>query len=106
MMVDKGRLIELAEGSVILEKLRKVFNKYNPVGIYYADANNHDEYDLEIKKSVEMFNLSFNVDEFIRNVHKVFIETFDEETAGFVEKYKDLATEVYGILTDWIGMEH
>jgi len=82
----------------IRDNLRKIFNRYDPIGIYQDDETNFDEYDPEIKGLIIRFNRSKNRDDFLTEVHTVFVNLFDEKIAGQKSKYKDLANEVYDFL--------
>jgi hypothetical protein len=82
----------------IRDNLRKIFNKYDIIGIYQDDETNFDEYDPKIEGLIIRFNRSKNKDEFLTEVHTVFVNLFDKQIAGQKSRYKDLANEVYDFL--------
>ena len=92
-------LVDFTKDSAFKNRLREIFNKYDPIKIYQGEDINVDEYDSEIVKIVEKFNTSFELDTFTNAVHLVFIEMFDEEIAGPRNLYFNLAKEVYEFLT-------
>ena len=82
------------------DKLRRIMNKYDPIGIYVNDKTNIDEYDPEIKEIVMRFRGVKDKSEFLNDVHSVFIEMFDKKIAGPKNRYKDLAEDLYLLLRD------
>ena len=81
------------------DNLRKIFNKYDIIGIYQDDETNIDEYDPEIKGLIIRFKRSKNKEDFLTEIHTVFINLFDKGIAGAKSKYKNLANEVYDFLS-------
>lgn len=79
------------------DKLRKIFNKHDPISIYAGPKINFDEYDPEIEELPFIFKRSKNSVEFLTEVHNVFIKMFDE-SAGPKSRYRKLAKEVYELL--------
>ena len=71
----------------ILNKLRVIFNKHDPIGIYFGKKLNFDEYDPEIKDTAIRFKRSKNLKEFISEIHAIFVNMFDEKIAGRKSKY-------------------
>ncbi|MBI2136224.1 hypothetical protein HYU06_04075 [Candidatus Woesearchaeota archaeon] len=84
--------------SKVKTNLRQIFNRYNPIGIYQDDETNIDEYDPEINRLIIKFKNSKNKDEFLAELHTVFIKMFDKKIAGPKSRYKKLANEVYDFL--------
>lgn len=82
----------------IRNELRKIFNKYDPIGIYVDDETNSDEYDPEISGLIIRFERSKNKEEFLDEVYTVFKNMFDDKIAGPRIKYRELAYEVYDFL--------
>ncbi len=78
--------------------LRKIFNKYDPIGIYQDDKINIDEYDPEINRLIPIFKRSKNKDEFLTELYAVFVNMFDTKIAGPKSRYKKLVNEVYDFL--------
>ena len=82
----------------IRDGLRRIFNKYDPIGIYFGEDVNFDEYDPEIDDMLTKFKRSKNLEEFTNEVHATFVRFFDEDIAGPKSEYRKLAEEVYGFL--------
>tara|TARA_Y100000310_G_C20278847_1_gene621618 strand:+ start:289 stop:576 length:288 start_codon:yes stop_codon:yes gene_type:complete len=83
----------------IKNKLRKIFNNHDPIGIYCDKETNFDEYDPEIEGLIIRFNRSKNLDDFTSKIHTVFVNMFDKDIAGPKSKYNKLAKEVYNLLS-------
>lgn len=79
------------------QKLRKIFIKYDPMKIYLG--TNLDEYDPEINLLQQGFHRGKTFQEFLIEVHSVFIIMFDKKIVGSKSKYKTLAKEVYDCLS-------
>ena len=84
----------------IKQKLREIFNKHDPIGIYENDKINVDEYDPEISGLIIRFKRSKNEDEFLVKIHALFIKMFSDDIAGPKQKYKKLAQEIYSFLKE------
>ena len=84
----------------IKQRLRKIFNKHDPIGIYENDKINVDEYDPEISGLIIRFKRSKNEDEFLLEIHTLFIKMFSEDIAGSKQRYKKLAHEIYSFLKE------
>lgn len=83
--------------SKLKNKLRKIFNKYDPIGIYFGKNINFDEYDPEIKGLIIRFKRSKNLNEFTYEMHNLFQKMFFPEIAGTKKRYKKLSKEVYNL---------
>lgn len=79
-------------------KLRELFNKYDPIGIYVGEDINFDEYDPEISGLILRFKRSRNEDEFSDELYTVFKHMFSEDIAGSKSRYTKLSKEVYNLL--------
>jgi len=78
-------------------KLRKLFNKHDPIGIYENKDVNFDEYDPEISGLIIRFKRSKNEDEFLDELYIVFKNMFSERIAGSKNRYTKLAKEIYNL---------
>lgn len=81
----------------LLNKMRKIVNKYDPVGIYYS-TEAFDEYDPEIREIYIKFKKSKTLKEFTKEVHNVFVKWFFLSIAGKREKYIDLSKDLFRLL--------
>ncbi len=79
-------------------KLRSIFNKHDPIKIYFGKKVNFDEYDPEINRVLIRFNRSRSLQDFTDELHIVFQQMFDNKIAGQKSRYKKLAKEVYTLL--------
>lgn len=79
-------------------KLREIFNKHDPIKIYFGKKINFDEYDPEIRLVPKAFTKSKNKKEFLEEFHQIFIVMFSKEISGPKKKYETLAREVYTFL--------
>lgn len=77
----------------ILSKIRKILNKYDPIGIILEDEN-LDEYDPEIHEIIALMKNNTYLENFPEEIFKIFIKYFDLETAGNKEKYTPIAQEI------------
>jgi hypothetical protein len=82
----------------LLFQLRKLFNKFDLVGIYISEKINFDQYDPEIKLIVERFKICRDVNEFTIEVCSVFESMFWNGIFDSKLKYKYLAEETYSLL--------
>lgn len=80
------------------EKVRKIFNKYNPVGAYLDDKTNIYEYDLEIDSIMLKIPNPCDLSKFINIVHEVFQDKFGSDLAGATKNYVKLSMEFYNLL--------
>lgn len=102
-MVSKNYEIKKYEKLVpipdkLKNEMRRVFNKHDPISIFYDNKINFDEYDPEIE--LIMLNLKKIKDYrgFLKLVYQVFQKMFSKEIAGKIEDYDKLAKEIFKIL--------
>ena len=81
----------------LLNEMRKIVNKYDPVGIYYT-TEAFNEYDPEIRDIYTSFKKSKVLNEFTKEVHNVFVKWFFPSVAGKREKYIDLSKDLFKLL--------
>jgi len=86
--------------SNILSNLREIFNRHDPIGIYFGKEINWDEYDPEISELLVRWRRSKNLKEFTSEIHNVFVKMFDRGIAGPKSKYEKLSKEVYNFLNN------
>ena len=78
--------------------LRRIINAHDPMGIYFGEDVNFDEYDPEIGDILTEFKRSKNLEEFTNKVHAIFVKWFSSGIAGPRSKYRNLAEEIYEFL--------
>ena len=81
----------------LLNEMKKIVNKYDPVGIYYT-TEAFDEYDPEIKDIYINFKKSKTLNEFTKEVHNVFVKWFFPSVAGKKERYINLSKDLFKLL--------
>lgn len=59
----------------MLEKMRKIFNEIDPVGIFFEE--NVDEYDSEIKELISLSPDFNDSDILYKELHDIFIKYFE-----------------------------
>ncbi len=82
----------------ILNGMRKILNKHDPIGIYHSKKVNFDEYDPEITAIYKTHKRCKNLEKFVKEVHKIFIKWFSAEVAGKKEKYTPLSKDLFNFL--------
>jgi hypothetical protein len=82
------------------DKLRRIFNKHDPIGIYFGDEVNFDEYDPEISAVDIRFKRSKNLKEFTEEIIEVFTNMFTKLSASQEKICIDLAKETYTLLKE------
>ncbi len=83
----------------VLNEMRIILNKHDPIGIYFGKKINFDEYDSEINEIYKAFQISKNLVAFIENVHKIFKKWFTPEIAGNKKRYVTLSNELFNHLS-------
>ncbi len=78
--------------------LREIFNRHDPIGIYFGKNANFDEYDPEIRQLPLIFHKEMALKEFTDKLHKLFQRMFFPEIAGNKAKYGKLAKQIYELL--------
>ena len=78
--------------------LRKIFNKYDIMNLIKLGAPK-DEYDPEIKKIVSRYQEGQDINDFTNIIVEVFEGMFDSDITPSKEHYKELAQEVFNILS-------
>jgi hypothetical protein len=77
-------------------EIRRILNKYDPVGLIMDDLN-PDEYDPEINKILEALDSNMTENDLAEEIYNIFVEFFDDKIAGNKDIYKKVAKEVLEI---------
>ncbi len=83
----------------LLNEMRIILDKHDPIGIYFGKKINFDEYDSEINEIYKAFQISKNLAAFIENVHEIFKKWFTPEIAGNKKRYVTLSNELFNLLS-------
>ena len=78
----------------MIEKIQKIIDKYDPINLYPGHMTPDDEYLSEAKIISERYRDVSDVDTFIVNMEKLFIDRFSESVID-LEKLKNMAREIY-----------
>lgn len=84
---------------VLLNKIRKILNKHDPMGLIRMGAP-EDEYNPEVEEIMDVARKSHDVDEFIDYVHEIFINWFTETDAGPRDRYISLSKDLYELFKE------
>ncbi len=82
---------------IVLNRLREIFNRHDPVGIYMSDDVNVDEYDPEIKDVQKTFHSTVEPKKFTKDVTQVFNKWFGKGLASD-SAIENLAKDVHEYL--------
>lgn len=82
--------------NLLINELQKIFNKCDPIGIYYEE--NNDEYDPEIQSILTKIKIGMDKSQLYELIYREFVYWFDKETVGEKKDYDSLTEEVYKIL--------
>lgn len=82
----------------LLNEMRKIVNKHDPIGIYFNKNVNFDEYDLEIIDIHNIFRKCKDVDAFTVEVYRIFKHLFSADVVGNKNKYTCLSKELFDVL--------
>lgn len=67
--------------------------RHDPIGI--SSDNNPDEYEPEARTILPRLRNCHSADDTLRVVHEEFIRWFDEQTAGPLDLYTPIASEIW-----------
>lgn len=84
----------------LINGMRKILNKHDPIGIYYGKKVNYDEYDPEISEILKVYKNCKNARVFTYKVHNIFKHMFSPEIAGNQKRYAQLSKELWNLLND------
>ena len=79
----------------LIDEVEALLYRHDPVGIGFGD--NPDEYRPEAESIVASLPNARSVDDVLTLVHEEFVRWFDEDTAGPVDRYEDIARDVWAI---------
>ncbi len=76
--------------------IRKILNKYDPIGLIMDDLN-PDEYDPEINKILEVLDSNMTENDLVEEIYNIFVEFFDDKMVRNKNIYKEIAKEILKI---------
>ena len=74
--------------------------RHDPIGI--SSDDNPDEYDPEARTILPRLRDCFSADDTVRVVHEEFIHWFGDQTAGPLELYTPIASEIWLLWEDYL----
>ena len=74
--------------------IKSIIDQADPIDLLSAGAPD-DEYDAEAKQIVDVLNICSSKEEVQKKIHEIFIDMFDSEIAGAVDRYENIANEVW-----------
>lgn len=89
----------------LLNEMRIILNKHDPIGIYFGKKINFDEYDSEINEIHKVFQISKGIAVFIDKVHNIFKKWFTPEIAGNKKRYVMISNELFNLLSQSYSSE-
>src|SRR3989344_6993641 len=98
VIIKKLGIFNVKIDNGLMNKLRIILNKQDPIGIYFGKKVNFDEYGPEIKNIYCDFNKCKNFKEFSSLVYSVFQYWFSSDIIGSKTKYNKISKEFYTIL--------
>lgn len=78
----------------LYDELRDILNRHDPVGI----AGEPDEYEPEVARILARSKATGSVTELTEVIRTVFVEMFDDRTAGPRARYRPIARELWSLL--------
>jgi hypothetical protein len=84
--------------SELHNRLRRILLDANPVGIYFEDAKNEDEYDQEIASLASGLEDCQTEAALETLLYEIFTTSFGVQSAGGRKKYADIAHEIWTAL--------
>ena len=85
---------------ILKEKLREIFIKVDPMGIYFPEDKNIDEYDKEIDLLIQWLDTSYTQQDLLEKIWQLFKIRFGNFEAGAKEKYEQLTNSVWKIIRE------
>jgi len=89
--------LQVNKNLALMQKLRDIINKYDPAGLIVDGVTPEDEYDSEIKNILDNFDSSIDKKQFASYIHSIFKQMFNEDIAGPVDKYYNMASEIHDL---------
>lgn len=86
-------MTNLTDYKEMYKKVQQVINSVDPVGLVSGGAP-EDEYDSQVNKIITLLQTDLEIETLTEEIHKIFIGSFGEETAGDKAKYLDIAEKV------------
>lgn len=83
----------------LYNEVSEILFHHDPIGINFDD--NTDEYEPEVGTILPRLTSANSIDDVRLIVHEEFIKWFDEDIAGPIERYSQIAEEVWKAWKKW-----
>jgi len=99
IMVKEERQRLKALYKELYNEVGEIMFRHDPIGINFDD--NTDEYEPEVVTILPRLTSANSIDDVRLIVYEEFVKWFDENIAGPIEKYSDIAKEVWRVWQKW-----
>jgi len=96
-ILENRRLLRTEYGK-LFDAMAALLYRHDPIGINFEI--NTDEYESEAGTILPRLHSCHSADDVLQVVHAEFVRWFDSDTAGPLEHYKEIASEVWQL---WQG---
>jgi hypothetical protein len=83
-----------AQYGILFDSVAALLFRYDPIGIAF-DNENTDEYEPEAGTILPRLRSCESPDDALRAIHEEFVRWFDADTAGPVDRYAEIASEIW-----------
>ncbi|MGI1659458.1 MAG: hypothetical protein ACRKFN_10810 [Desulfitobacterium sp.] len=83
----------------LYNEVSEILFRHDPIGINFDD--NTDEYEPEVGTILPRLTSANSIDDVRLIVHEEFIKWFDKDIAGPIERYSQIAEEVWKAWKKW-----
>lgn len=80
------------------KSIRDILITEDPLGIYFPDDHNIEEYDFEIDVIIRLLPDISNEDYLVDKIYQVFKTSFGENKAGSKSRYKNIASKIWELI--------
>jgi len=91
-IIEDRRRIK-AEYGKLYDSISELLFRHDPVGINFE--TNPDEYQSEVSTILPRLRECQSEEDVIKVVHHEFVRWFDESTAGSIDSYREIASDIW-----------
>ena len=103
-IIEERRRIK-AEYGKLYDSVSELLFQHDPIGINFEI--NQDEYQSEVSTILPRLRECRSEEDVIKLVHHEFVRWFDESTAGSIDSYREIASEIWELwLASKLGQSH
>jgi|SRR5215467_2064050 len=92
-----------AEYGELFDSVAALLYRHDPIGINFDFDENADEYEPEARTILPKLRSCHSADDVLHVVHGEFVRWFDSGTAGPEEHYKEIASEIWGLWSEYLA---